>query len=250
MKYIINENQYLLLKEYMQDGFSYETLSSLPTSNKKYKYCCKYLGEPVGRGIARAVFDVDEETVLKINISSYHDNSNQNEWNNVAKLSAKFDIFPKYYKHADDFSWITCESVLPMDMADCEVILGIPFCTNSHSEIYGWNPDYEKYIVNEIRDNVTLEGFIWWAEQRAWHSKYLSGKLEIIFKHFTDKEIRKINLKFMALMKGPNGKWFKDLYKYIIMTGGSSDLHKGNFGMARRNGKEVLVIIDSGNKPI
>ena len=248
MKYIINENQYKLLKEYMQDGFSLETLDRITALNSKYMYCKKYLGDPVGEGQSRAVFDIDEETVLKLNINGYAYNANKVEWNNIAKLSQQFDIFPKYYQYGHNFDWITCESVLPMEMSDCEYVLDIPYCENSHNKEFGWNPDYERYIVKEVCENVTLEGFIWWAENRSFNKTHFLTSIYQLYQDYTSQVIRELNTKYMALMKGKNGKWFTDLYNYIIKGKGFGDLHRGNFGLTKRNGKEVIVIIDSADK--
>ena len=246
MKYIINENQYKLLKEYVQDGFSFDVLDSIEDLDEKDAYCRKYLGEPVGHGVARNVYDFDEETVLKLNFGSFHYNSNKTEWNNVAKLSKRFDIFPKYYKHADDFSWIICESVIPLQPYDCNIILGIPFSIDDDMNWDNWKENYKQYITQEICNNVSLIGFVYWAAERSWNKKFFINSIKQYFNDFTEKYIKKVENKYMLLMQGKHGEWFKKLYDYIINCKGYPDLHKGNFGIVRRNGKETIVIIDCG----
>ena len=255
-KIIINERQERrLMQEFVQDGFSFEALDSFENYQfaEKLAYCRKFLGNEIGHGVGRVVFDFNDNTILKLQKdTSYLQNDNKIEWENTAHLTKMFDIFPKCLAHADDFSWIICERVLPMTKRDCEVILGIPWSDDDVNKPY--NDDYDKYAIQKIVNGTTLEGFIAWADNIMFNRRHFSLAIMQFFRDFTDKHEREINRKYTYLMKNnpnkANGKWFSDLYKYIGMIGGFGDMHRGNFGVAMRNGKPTIVILDSGSEKI
>lgn len=140
---IISEAQHrMLMKEYAQDGFSLEKLDSFKNEVEMYEYCEKYLGEPVGRGSSRFVFDIDEGKVLKLTNNKYlGQRENMREWSMYEHYKASasrfgkeifgdvLDLFPKCYEHGKHYLWIVVESVLPIHEADFMKVLGIPWKT-------------------------------------------------------------------------------------------------------------------------
>lgn len=50
----------------MMDGFSFETLTSLSSYKKRIAYCKQMLGQPIGNGSSRIVFQISDERVLKV----------------------------------------------------------------------------------------------------------------------------------------------------------------------------------------
>lgn len=262
-EFIINEQQEkLLIKEFMQQGFSLAVLNSLSSPKEKYEYCLKYLGEPIGGGNGRIVFEIGDDTVIKINrqnskTSAFFRNQNEGEWLTTTKLANKFpNLFTKVYQHADDYSWIITERVLPFKHEDCLTLLGIPysssfnayardfnrtkqgFDTNTHNKDIEGHIGYEKYMNpkqigaeyyfdEDTMVDYSLEGFVDWAER---------------FRYNDSREDE--NEAFNELMT--ENEWFKELFKYIQMIRGCTDIFGDNFGLAMRNGKPQIVILDNG----
>lgn len=65
-KIIISENSIKILSEAMMEGFRIDTLRNLSSFKKRVDYCKQYLGNPIGNGSSRIVFQIDDETVLKL----------------------------------------------------------------------------------------------------------------------------------------------------------------------------------------
>ena len=61
---IIKENQ-IRLFEAAKDGFSLDKLNTL-SYNKKVAYCKSFLGNPIGNGSSRMVFQIDDEKSTEI----------------------------------------------------------------------------------------------------------------------------------------------------------------------------------------
>ena len=69
-KIIINENQIKQLKEAINYGFSFERLKQISSFNGKMRFCKEFLGDSIGRGSSRLVFQIDDEWVLKLAMNS------------------------------------------------------------------------------------------------------------------------------------------------------------------------------------
>ena len=273
MKYIINEKQYKLLQEFMQDGFSFKKLDSIYFMCDKLRYCQKFLGNAIGSGTGRIVFDLTDDMVLKLSRSNNH-TQNESECRNIEQLSKKCDIFPKVYGHADDYSWIVCERVVQFHPADCNIVLGIPFSTNywnlkqykdanvsnqtrynylskDSKDYYSDLANYNDYSVQPVQQETeklsshcTLLGFISWACADITRKLY-ACKDAVDNSYY--EEFENMYLGLMYNNPNPkNGKWFKDLYKYLKLIGGEEDLIADNFGLAMRNGQPTIVILDTG----
>jgi hypothetical protein len=66
MKIYITEQQHNKLFEAMKIGFSLDEMVAQRTFKKRLEYCKNMLGEPADKGSSRIVFDIDDETVLKL----------------------------------------------------------------------------------------------------------------------------------------------------------------------------------------
>lgn len=266
-KYIISERQEkMLIKEAIQFGFSLGTLDSIKDLQERINYCMRFLGEYIGKGGYRYVFELDDERVIKLAISENKIFQNKAEVQFYQKFKNKFpNLFSKVYKWADDFSWIISERVLPFKHEDCIAILGIPYSTVSDTQyardfsrtkngyedkLYGYdkghigyseymNPEQhdtgskydeenDEYIEPEI--DYSLEGFIEWAENISFNSFNPSTKKEDnVFYPLMDKY-----------------EFLQDIFDFIQHCDGANDLFDDNFGLAMRNGKPYIVILDSG----
>lgn len=200
----------------MQDGFSLSELDSL-SQDEREEYCRKYLGDDIGEGASRIVFEIGDDTVIKL-ASDYDGKQNKQEYLNYISAKENYPnligLFPKVYQTADDFTWIICERVLPFDRNDSEMVLGLPY--------------------NDKNSNPSLLGFIDWAEQRVNGNESDDSYEEQAYEKLIQEN-----------------EWFIKVYQYIEMNKGeSTDLIDDNFGLALRNGKPYIVILDSGMETI
>jgi len=138
-----------LIHEAMEAGFSVQDLMNELTndlqgvkdrSNYKdkinhflkggFKYCVKMLGEPIGNGSSRAVFQIDDTRVLKLatNIKGVA----QNKAEVTAYHQSPIKTFmPIIYNDSDmeNYFYVISEYVLPADEEDFENVLGVSFDT-------------------------------------------------------------------------------------------------------------------------
>lgn len=141
-KIIISESSVKLLNEAMLNGFSIDALRSLPSFKKRVDYCKQYLGNPVGAGSSRVVFQIDDETVLKLAKNNKGIAQNESEYykGNDWYIS---HVFPNVYNGSDEknFMWIISEYVLPAKEQDFDALLYIDFF------------DVQKFIRFLLRSN-------------------------------------------------------------------------------------------------
>ena len=93
-----------------------------------YKYCVKMLGEPIGDGSARAVFQIDDTRVLKLATNMKGVAQNKAEVMVYNQATDK-SFMPIVYNDSDmeNYFYIISEYVLPADIEDFEKIIGVPF---------------------------------------------------------------------------------------------------------------------------
>lgn len=196
----------ILLREFMQQGFSLAKLNSLESLDAIRQYCCQYLGEPIGEGSDRVTFEIGDGEVIKIARSDRAIQQNMQEYTNYKNISTKnpqmSNMFPKVFLIDKRGRWMTCERVLKLDKVDCDNIIGM-----------------SRWDLLDVID-------------------YIEGRF-----NYTDSV--EINPKFEYLIK--HNQWFQNIYNYIRMTYNHiTDLSLNNFGIALRNKKPFIVILDSG----
>ena len=93
-----------------------------------YKYCVKMLGEPIGDGSARAVFQIDDTRVLKLATNMKGIAQNKAEVT-VYQQAPDKKFMPIVYNDSDmeNYFYVISEYVLPADEEDFEKILGVSF---------------------------------------------------------------------------------------------------------------------------
>lgn len=124
---VITEAQSSYLKEANDGGFSTQELDNLRTFAERVRYCRQHLGDPIGNGSSRMVFQIDDEKCLKLakNGKGVAQNDVEMEY-----WKRDYDIFPKVFESDDDKAmWIICEYVLPARAADFKACTGIDFKT-------------------------------------------------------------------------------------------------------------------------
>lgn len=214
MKLNITENQYKKLFEARLDGFRVDYLTSCGSFDERVKYCKKMLGFPIGNGSSRMVFQLDDETCLKLA------KNKKGVAQNLEEMSIESDGFisyiPKVYNGSDTENglWVITQYVLPAKAADFKKVLGIDFkevakfAENTDSR---FNYSAGNYFVR-CADNVV----------RKLYDKYEDN--ELVMELFNDIESLKSN--------------------YDQCVGDLTRIQ--NWGMVRENGNTFLVMLDSG----
>ena len=109
------------IEEAMGNGFSFEYLSSLDTE-EALKYCTEQLGENVGIGSSRAVFQIDDAQVLKLALNQKGIAQNRVE---ASTKQMKSPLFPYILYTDNNNKWLVTEYVLPAQQDDFEHCLGM-----------------------------------------------------------------------------------------------------------------------------
>lgn len=108
------------IQEAMKSSFSFEYLSSLD-AEEAFEYCTKELGENVGEGSSRAVFQIDDVQVLKLALNEKGIAQNRVE---ASTKEMKSPLFPYILYVDDNNKWLVTEYVLPAEDKDFEHCLG------------------------------------------------------------------------------------------------------------------------------
>lgn len=220
VKHVLKEYLQQIADEYNDDVFDWDVFNNLKTYHDRKEYCVKHLGQPIGSGLSRDVFEVDDHTVLKLgNINS---RSNRNEYA-IFKKEENNILIPKVYGKSEDYSWIWVERVIPTNENNIDdvfvKVLGVPYFPSKESgdKFTGMYP--------------SVYGFINWYDytyngyERAMRP---NDKTEKIYQTWAK-----------------NHKWFKDLIN-LMEYGNPLEFHANNFGLVLRNGKPQIVVTDMG----
>ena len=193
--------------EAIDDSFSFEKLSQIDDFNSAIFYCTEHLGECIGEGSSRAVFQIDDEKVLKLAKNKYGIQQNKVEAN-TNKTNNR--LFPLIFDTDVKYRWIVTEFVL--EATDKDIIQ----CLNMDTDDF-------------------------------FHIIKLIGRLKYPYDDENDRIADIMELQHHFEQDKTNT--LKDIYYYIIkdripisdMTGCLI-----NWGLAKRDGKEHLVLLDSG----
>ena len=216
MKIILNERQEEILKnetikEAVGFGFSIEYMKNIKSLKGRYEYCKQFLGNPVGRGSSRVVFQYDDNIVIKLALNGKGIAQNEAEYYKLC--DSLLDVFPKVYNDfsdIDNFKFITTEYVLPATDSDFEHCLGVDF--NTYCDVIGT--------------------WMKWAKGGRFELPYYIHELSA-------EEIEEIT----SYGNWENLEWYFQNYN----VEGFGDLIRiANYGMTNRNGNPEIVILDSG----
>ena len=103
------------------------------------------LGEHIGKGSSRAVFQIDDQWCLKLAINAKGIAQNEAEYNISANDT--YGLFPEVDNCAEDYSWVVSEFVLPAEAQDFKECLGISYKEYKDFIIYIANL-YNRYRVS------------------------------------------------------------------------------------------------------
>lgn len=154
------------------EGFRLDVLRSLPSYAAKMKYCKQMLGQPIGNGSSRMVFQIDDETVLKLAKNEKGIVQNKREYSLYRSNASPY--LPKVMNGSDDegYLWIVSEYVLPSKAKDFKEAMGIPF---KHVKDFMFsmvrnNHNMMRHILSMYEDNDRAVKFLKGIEDL--HSSY------------------------------------------------------------------------------
>ena len=127
MKILLSEDKFKKLFEAKKEGFRLDCLISARSFAERVRYCKNMLGFPIGNGSSRMVFQIDDETCLKLAKNKKGVAQNQEE---IRIASDDFiSYIPKVFNGSDEENglWIITQYVIPAKTKDFEEILGISF---------------------------------------------------------------------------------------------------------------------------
>ena len=214
MKIILTENQYNKLTEAMLPGFRLDYLSSCESFSDRNKYCKKMLGNPIGKGSSRLVYQIDDETCLKLAWNEKGVAQNMEEINIARDGFVSF--IPRIYNGSDEENglWVITQYVLPAKTIDFKKVLGIHF-NDICSFVYHTDRRFDYKLgqrVMRVSDKVIFELY----------QKYENN--EEVIELFNDIHDLKAN--------------------YDQFVGDLAGIR--NWGLTRENGREFLVMLDTG----
>ena len=201
LRNMITESVRRVLREAMDDSFSYEELTNFGNDFKgAAQYCYGHLGPVQGEGSSRLVFTIDDGVCLKL-----AKNNKGIEQNKVEASTKQMNspLFPYIYKVAPNYLWVETEEVLPSNSSDVLQCLGL----RSPYDFY-----YLIQMIKRIKYNPDAEEDL---EPYYINDKY--GLIDQLKTYILD---------------------------YDIPIGDIMRLE--NWGLAKRDGHEHLVILDPG----
>ena len=244
----INESQKKRLFEAYKEGFSLETLTMIADSAfaeednsiPQMRYCTQWLGYPDSMGSSRAVYTLNDNMVLKLAYGErYFAGIDQNRAEYEVFQQVDSPLLARIFYHDKNFTYLVSESVLPCTEEDFEKILGIPFyhtyyqntpkvpnsSDNGDAEI-GFNKYFDKLKQPFESSELSMSDIFTYIE-----CNYVTDE------PYYDKNAHDaIN----------NSQWLKDFVNLVIDTKMSDFVSIENFGMVNRDGKPMIVVLDSG----
>lgn len=206
-----------------------DTYASVEDYGDCFKLCRQYLGDKIGSGSSRVVFQLDDEKVLKLAMSEQGAAQNKAEINAYKKTTKYKDLFPQIFSVGHNDTYFITEYVLPLNtlsntpqgddyMDDIYNCLGVT--KNSYINLM------EFIECNLYRNNSNLN-----IEQLK-QTQFEAGVSVYDFMNTKMKENANFNLLMQYLLDNPNlvGESFK----------------QPNMGMTERNGQPWIVILDNG----
>jgi len=211
MRINITENQYKKLTEAALPGFRLDYLSSCGSFSKMVKYCKKMLGFPIGNGSSRLVFQIDDETCLKLAKNQKGIAQNLEE----IKIGSDniISYLPKIYNGSDEENglWVVTQYVLPAKKSDFKKVLGVPF-----------------NVVSEFAEKLDM------SFRRNFWSNQASKRIHELYLQYENNDLLIELFNDMSELKASYEQAVGDLTRI------------NNWGLVRENGQDFLVMLDSG----
>lgn len=203
------------ITEAIGPDFSFKELMGINYFDDIYNYCVKHLGEPIGRGSSRAVFQINDRLVLKVAMSQRGIAQNRAEFSND---DTKYKILPSIHGHDSEFVWIVSDYVVPL--ADT---------SNGIHAMYRQANDTLMKLVGET-----------WSTFCTFINTAIMTYIPTISAKTMDER------SFLNLVE--RNWFFAEVYKFMSETKLSTFDIKSveNWGISMREGKPIPVFLDSG----
>lgn len=212
MQIILTEGQYKRLFEARMDGFRIDYLKSCGSYNKRVAYCKQMLGFPIGNGSSRLVFQLDDETCLKL--AKNEKGVAQNLEEIMVASDGIISYIPKVFNGSDEENglWIVTQYVLPAKENDFKETIGVDF------------KDVADFALNTDR---RIGG-------RSFLTKMADNMIHHLYEKYDNND--------MAI------ELFNDIHEiradYDQCVGDLTRIT--NWGMVRENGNTYMVMLDYG----
>lgn len=185
----------------------------------------------VGCGKFRCVFRYKEaKEIIKVDITPYGIGKEHNKDDHtLGTISLPYEIFPKSYAHAPDFSWILLERVTPFDK---NLSAYVSFFPNSILT--------QKRATDQTKYYCILAAFMYGSGKYDNANRFL---LRYVPSSIVDTNIPEEVEKMVAAFRGKGGKTFDDVLKVINQFGmRPEEVALRNTGLGSGN---RFVILDS-----
>lgn len=196
------------LTEAISPGFSFKKMMEFEYYDELYAYCLENLGEPIGVGSSRAVFQLNDHLVLKVAMAEKGLAQNEAEFEND---DTRYKILPSIHGHESNFKWLVSDYVIPL------------------ADNYEQADDTMMELVGE-----------------SWHTfvVFVNTAMSTYCPRLRERTMDEASFRKLIEDKW----FFAELYKFMTETKLTTFDIKvlENWGMALRNGKPVPVFLDSG----
>ena len=232
----INESQKDRLLEARSEEFSLRKLSSMKDTMEMVRYCFRTLGDPFSEGSSRMAFMLTDNLVLKLAYRRDGAGTAQNE--------AEYNVYRKYRDMGvteyvtrilmcdKEYRWLVSENAVPCEMIDFEKVFGIPYFNEytqrTNDTDYGIG--YDKYFDN-LRGRYEHSDISFYEILEYIHSEVIG-----------DGEM--YNPKVERFIR--NNRWLSGFRDFAIEADVNDFCSYQNFGLVKRNGKDHIVLLDSG----
>ena len=200
-----------------------ESYASVGNFDVCRKLCTNFFDIPLGVGSSRVVYQIDDEKILKLAISEKGIAQNKTEVETYNRTKMYKDIFPTVFSWSKNYVYVISEYVIPVD-----TLSDIKHDGQEVDDLYqclGVKKNTLDFITNVIRNCINGNSIDWDETD-----KYTKG-----FRQWLEQ--------FMTKNKN-----FELLMCYMIENPELSNesFASQNLGMAKRNGKPWIVILDNG----
>ena len=232
---IINESQRKKVNEAMSGKLRSDFFNELETyaSVEDYDDCtllCKqYFGNPTDWGSSRMIFEVDDNIILKLAYDRNGAAQNQVEAESYMKTQKYKALFPVVYSHSQNYTYILMERVLSLD------------------ELYNMR-DVNTTNADDLEKCLGVSESDFYQVKRLLSLSNDNGQLSMEFlrsKKMKNSDMNAADFIRQHMQENPN---FKLLMSYIIENPNliNEVISRNNLGIANRNGKPWIVILDNG----
>lgn len=214
MKILLSEEKFKKIFEAKKEGFRLDCLISAKSFAERVRYCKNMLGFPIGNGSSRMVFQIDDETCLKLAKNKKGIAQNKEE---IRIASDNFiSYIPKVFNGSDEENglWIITQYVIPAKPQDFEELLGISF---ENIKSFCDSTD-RRFNYNNSEARI----------------KQADAIVNQLYEVYEDNDLVTELFRNIEELRGSYDQFVGDLARIQ------------NWGMVRENGNTFLVMLDTG----